>query len=120
MNPLFRGVLAIDGELRLSVVSENIWFLPAAYFSVLCVLRLSGLLHAHMENLTSESLPHSAIVFLPSNVGRQQSPAPAKSFFFVEYLSAVRLFQNQQSAKSAIPTPAPEFHSFEGKVFKGA
>lgn len=71
VNPLFRGVLAIDGELRLSVVSENIWFLPAAYFSVLCVLRLSGLLHAHMENLTSESLPHSAIVFLPSNVGRQ-------------------------------------------------
>lgn len=75
------GILAIDGELRLSVVSKNIRFLPAAYFSVLRVLRLSGLLHAHMEDLTSESLSHSAIVFPHSNVGRQQSPAPAKSFF---------------------------------------
>lgn len=77
----FYGILAIDSELRLSVVSKNIWFLPAAYFSVLCVLRLSGLLHAHMEDLSSESLSHSAIVFSPSNVGRHQSPAPAKSFF---------------------------------------
>lgn len=42
----------------------------------------------------------------------------SKVLFFVEYLSAVRLYQNQHVMP--IPTPAPEFHSSGWKVFEGA
>lgn len=60
---------------------------------------------------------HRGIVFSPSNVRRQQSPAPAKSFF-VEYLSAIQLPLNLKLV-TPIPTPAQNSTPMVEKSLKG-
>lgn len=81
-GPHFRGVretwTQVVSPLCLKTHSSSHPF-PALIFAVswgpapkeLCS---SGLLHSYLGGLKPETIPYSAIVFQPSNVGRQQSP----------------------------------------------
>lgn len=110
-----------SSELRLSDVSRkykvpSIHFLqcslhsPEAFLPA-AVFQCSGLLHFRKS--------HSGIVFLasPSNVRRQQNPAPTKSFF-VENLSAVHLPLNLKLV-TPIPSPAQNSTPMLEKSLKG-